>query len=80
MAKTVWNEKAGELLKSKLSKRKITYGELAERLNAAGSNETYDSIASKISRGTFTLAFYLQCLEVIDVKKRGSKKGNNGNG
>ncbi|OQY04106.1 MAG: hypothetical protein B6I20_03665 [Bacteroidetes bacterium 4572_117] len=38
-------------------------------LNQKGLNETQSSITSKISRGTFSASFFLQCLSVIGCTK-----------
>jgi len=39
---------------------------MALELNQLGIEETKSSIDSKISRGTFSAAFLLQCLYVLD--------------
>jgi len=63
------NEKVKRLLKSELVKRGITTSDLVNLLNNKGLNETKSSITSKISRGTFSAAFFLQCLSVIGCSK-----------
>jgi hypothetical protein len=60
-----WNEHTKRLLKAELVKRGITNEELASRLQEIGLNETKSSISSKISRGTFSASFLMQCLHVI---------------
>ena len=60
-----WNDYAKRLLKSELVKRGISHEELAKRLGEFGIIETKSSIDSKISRGTFSASFLLQCLFVI---------------
>ncbi|MEM8528733.1 MAG: DNA (cytosine-5-)-methyltransferase [Bacteroidota bacterium] len=60
-----WNFRAKQLLKAELSKRNINNRQLAKQLNAVGIAETKSSIDSKISRGTFSASFLLQCLQVI---------------
>jgi hypothetical protein len=67
--KADWNEKVGNLLKSELAKKGISYIDLVELLNGIGIKETYNGIASKISRGTFSFAFFLQCMEAIKTKE-----------
>lgn len=64
-----WNDKVKRLLKSELVKRGISNADLALMLNEAGINETKASIDSKISRGTFSACFFLQCLSVIGCSK-----------
>ena len=68
-ADDTWNAKARGLLKAELKRREIGYVQLAERLSALGLNETQASIANKISRGSFTAAFLLQCMDVIGCQK-----------
>jgi hypothetical protein len=66
---TNWNDKVKRLLKSELIKRGITNAELALLLNEVGLDETKSSIDSKISRGTFSAGFFLQCMCVIGCNK-----------
>lgn len=42
---------------------------LAEKLRAAGEEENYHSINTKINRGTFSFHFFLQCMKAIDVNE-----------
>jgi hypothetical protein len=64
-----YEEKAKNLLKSELKRRGIGYRELSERLAGLGVPETERNIANKISRGGFTAAFFVQCLEAIGTKE-----------
>ena len=66
---TYSNNKVKRLLKSELVKRGIKTVDLVELLNREGLNETKSSVTSKISRGTFSAAFFLQCLSVIGCSK-----------
>lgn len=63
------NDKVKGLLKSELVKRGISTSDLVFLLNEQGLNETQSSITSKISRGTFSATFFLQCLSVIGCTK-----------
>lgn len=63
-----YEEKAKNLLKGELKRKGVTYAQLAERLAGLGIQETERNLANKISRGGFTAAFLLQCLEAVDVK------------
>jgi hypothetical protein len=74
MPKNVWKNnpltqeyetKAKNLLKGELKHRGVTYAQLVEKLNALGVQETERNLANKISRGGFTAAFLIQCLEAI---------------
>lgn len=57
--------RAKNLLKAELKRRGITYAGLAEKLAGIGVSENERNLNNKISRGGFTAAFLLQCLEVI---------------
>ncbi|WP_322864720.1 DUF6471 domain-containing protein (plasmid) [Aquicoccus sp. G2-2] len=57
--------KAKSILKGELKRRGITYGQLADRLTMLGSPETERNIANKISRGSFTAAFFMMCMDAI---------------
>ena len=63
------NDHVKRLLKSELVKRGISTSDLVFLLNKRGLDETQSSVASKISRGTFSAAFFLQCLSVIGCTK-----------
>jgi hypothetical protein len=60
-----WAERAKGLLKAELKRRNVGYRELAEKLTAIGIPETERNIANKISRGGFTVAFFIQCLSAV---------------
>lgn len=64
-----WNDKVKRLLKSELVRRGISNSDLANMLEKIGIEETKSSIDSKISRGTFSASFFLQCLTVIGCEK-----------
>jgi Domain of unknown function (DUF6471) len=60
-----YETRAKNLLKGELKRRGITYAGLAEKLAAIGVTENERNLNNKISRGGFTAAFLVQCLEVI---------------
>lgn len=63
------NDNVKRLLKSEIVKRGISISDLLFLLNEQGLNETQSSITSKISRGTFSATFFLQCLSAIGCTK-----------
>jgi Domain of unknown function (DUF6471) len=63
-----YETRAKNLLKGELKRRGVTYAQLAEKLTAMGISETERNLNNKISRGGFTGAFLLQCLEAIGAK------------
>ena len=66
---STWNVKVKRLLKSELVKRGVSNSDLAFMLNNIGVEETKSSIDNKISRGTFSASFLIQCLSVIGCNK-----------
>jgi hypothetical protein len=64
-----WNNKVKRILKSELVKRGLSTEDLTTLLNENGCTETKSSVDSKISRGTFSASFFMQCLYVIGCKK-----------
>lgn len=63
--KTDWEMKAANLLKAELKRKGVTYAQLVDKLAEIGVDEKEVNIRNKLSRGKFTAAFMLQCLEVI---------------
>ncbi|MCA0235779.1 MAG: DUF6471 domain-containing protein [Bacteroidetes bacterium] len=68
MTSTIWHNKVKRLLKSEIVRRGITYEQLVGLLADIGVEETKASIDSKMSRGTFSAAFLVQCLVAIGCK------------
>lgn len=64
-----WNNKVKRILKSELIKRGLSTEDLTNLLNKNGCTETKSSVDSKISRGTFSASFFMQCLYVIGCTK-----------
>lgn len=56
------------LVKAELKRRNLTYAQLVERLANLGIDEDERNIRNKLSRGTFTAVFLVQCLMAIGVK------------
>jgi hypothetical protein len=65
-AEKLWTDRAKRFLKAELKRADITYEELARRLREHHSlNETKVSVANKLSRGTFSAAFFLAAMKAI---------------
>lgn len=60
-----YETRAKNLLKGELKRKGVTYGQLVEKLAAMDIHETERNLNNKISRGGFSAAFLLQCLEAI---------------
>jgi hypothetical protein len=63
-----WKKEARLILRAEMSRRGVSYKELARMLAAAGASYDPKSLANKASRGTFSMIFFLQCMQVLGVK------------
>jgi len=50
-----------------MARQGITYAQLVERLDAVGVKEDERNLRNKVSRGKFTAAFMLACLEALSA-------------
>ncbi|GKY88920.1 DUF6471 domain-containing protein [Sinisalibacter aestuarii] len=57
---TEWESRAANLLKSELKRKGVTYAQLADMI---GDKEV--NIRNKLSRGKFSAAFLIQCLNTV---------------
>jgi len=62
-----WQDRVKGLLKAELKKKGVGYRDLADKLTAMGIPETERNISNKLSRGSFTAVFFVQCLIAIGV-------------
>jgi hypothetical protein len=65
---TDWNERAKGLLRAEMTRRQVNYEDLVGLLAEVGVKETNANLRNKISRGSFTAGFLLQCLSAMKVK------------
>lgn len=63
--RTDWEAKARGILRAEMAKRGLTYAQLVEKLRELGVPEDERNLRNKVSRGKFTAAFMLQCLEAM---------------
>jgi hypothetical protein len=54
-----------------MARQGITYAQLVDRLAVIGVKEDERNLRNKVSRGKFTAAFMLACLEALDVHNLG---------
>lgn len=64
-----WKKNAKNMLKAELTRRGISYELLVAKLKAIGVDENYNSVNTKLNRGSFSFVFALQCFKAIDVKE-----------
>jgi hypothetical protein len=60
-----WQDRVKGILKAELKRKGVSYRDLADRLTAMGIAETERNISNKLSRGSFTAVFFVQCLLAI---------------
>lgn len=76
VADAEWQERVKRLLKAELKARGVSYKDLATRLDGMGvAGATEQNINNKMSRGSFSAVFLVQCLEAIgsttlDIRKK----------
>ncbi len=63
-----WQALVKGLLKAELARRNLSYADLAEKLAAIGVKDSERNISNKISRGTFTAIWFVQCMEAIGCR------------
>ncbi|MFZ1963061.1 MAG: DUF6471 domain-containing protein [Roseiarcus sp.] len=63
-----WRAVVKGLLKAELKRRDLSYADLAGKLAAIGVKDSDRNISNKISRGSFTAVFFVQCMEAIGCK------------
>lgn len=78
--KTIWQEASKRLLQAEMARHGYTYKSLARALGGA---ETDQSLMTRVNRGTFSLAFFLQALRVmgsnsVDISHLPSGQGTGG--
>ncbi len=69
MDEEAWKKNAKNLLKAELKRRGIDYEMLVAKLKAIGVDENYNSVNTKLNRGSFTFVFALQCFKAMDAKE-----------
>lgn len=65
----VWEKKARKLIKIELIRQDVSLTQLADRLEKMGVSENAQNLSNKISRGKFSLAFFLQIMEALEVER-----------
>ena len=68
VAEDKYTSRVKRLLKAELKRKGLTYRDLTRLLAEIGIHETSSNISNKISRGKFTAAFMVQCLEAAGCK------------
>lgn len=64
-----WKKYAKNMLKAELKRRGISYEVLVTKLQAMGMDENYNTVNTKLNRGSFSFAFALQCFKAMEAKE-----------
>lgn len=60
-----WVNLVKGILRAEMTRRGITYDQLAEKLSELGVKDTAVNIRNKVARGGFSAVFFVQCLRAI---------------
>lgn len=63
-----WADDVKRLLRAEMTRRGVTYDQLAEKLAAIGVRDSPVNIRNKVARGKFTATFLVQCLTAMGVR------------
>lgn len=63
-----WQDRTKNLLKAELKRKGVGYRDLADKLAAIGVHDSERNISNKLSRGSFTAVFLVQCLVAIGAR------------
>lgn len=63
-----WELEARRVLRAEMVRMGVSVEKLAEKLSASGDTESPKSLAVKISRGKFQLAFFMQCMAALGLE------------
>jgi hypothetical protein len=64
-----WEAESRRILKSELTRKGVTYPQLAEALQRQRIFMTPRAITNKLSRGTFSFGFFLKCMYAIGTRE-----------
>lgn len=64
-----WSDRAKNILKSEIKRKGVRYKDLLSKLAEIGVDESYNSFTTKVNRGTFSFAFFLECMKALGTSK-----------
>lgn len=65
---SAWRELVSRLIKSEMTKRKLRYDDLSQRLAQYGVSQSADNLRNKINRGIMGADLLLQLVYVLDIR------------
>ena len=64
-----WVNLVKGILRAEMTRRAMTYEQLAERLKEIGVEDSAVNIRNKVARGGFSAVFFVKCLRAIGAKQ-----------
>ena len=64
-----WVNLVKGILRAEMTRRSMTYDQLAERLGEIGVTDSAVNIRNKVARGGFSAVFFVKCLRAIGAKQ-----------
>jgi hypothetical protein len=68
MSEQEWHDLVKGILRSEMTRRNVTYDQLAEKLEAIGVRADVRNLRNKVARGGFSAVFFVQCLRAIGAR------------
>ncbi len=63
-----WYTISSKMLRTEMAKRKITYEDLVNKLQAIGVQINGGNLRVRVSKGAFSAALLIQCLRAMGIK------------
>ena len=64
-----WVNLVKGILRAEMTRRGMTYEQLAERLGEIGVTDSAVNIRNKVARGGFSAVFFVKCLRALGAKQ-----------
>ena len=68
MEKKYWSKVVSKILKAELAKRDMSYNKLVEKLVEIDVKIKVEDLRSRVSRGNFSAALFIQCFKAMNIK------------
>ena len=62
-----WNAAAKSFIRVEMAKRNLSYADLVDALAKRGVEDNERNVRNKVARGSFSAAFFIQCMVAIGV-------------
>ncbi len=70
----IYATEAKRILESLMARKGVSLKELHRRLRENGAQGGYKALSNKINNGRFQFAFFLECMELLEVKNIDTKQ------